>query len=67
MSVVGFGDLPEVRWPLTTVRRLPADTATPAVRAVPRPTRDEQPDSLRVEPGTDLVVRAGTTAPAGRG
>lgn len=65
--MVGFDDLPEVRWsapPLTTVRR-PADMGRLAVRTVLRLTRDEQPDAPRVELGTDLVVRAGTAAPAG--
>ncbi|MDT0399409.1 MULTISPECIES: LacI family DNA-binding transcriptional regulator [Streptomyces] len=68
MSVVGFDDLPEVRWsapPLTTVRQPLADMGKLAVRTVLRLTRDEQPDSPRVELGTDLVVRASTAAPAG--
>ncbi|MFG2515158.1 MULTISPECIES: LacI family DNA-binding transcriptional regulator [Streptomyces] len=68
MSVVGFDDLPEVRWsapPLTTVRQPLADMGKLAVRTVLRLTRDEEPDSPRVELGTDLVVRASTAAPAG--
>ncbi|MER6620230.1 MULTISPECIES: LacI family DNA-binding transcriptional regulator [unclassified Streptomyces] len=70
MSVVGFDDLPEVRWsapPLTTVRQPLADMGKLAVRTVLRLTRGEQPDSPRVELGTDLVVRASTAAPAERG
>ncbi|WP_053674139.1 LacI family DNA-binding transcriptional regulator [Streptomyces sp. NRRL B-1140] len=63
MSVVGFDDLPEVRWsapPLTTVRRPLADMGRLAVRTVLRLTRDEQPDSPRVELGTELMLRAST-------
>ncbi|MET8495503.1 LacI family DNA-binding transcriptional regulator [Streptomyces cellulosae] len=67
MSVVGFDDLPEVRWsapPLTTVRQPLAGMGALAVRTVLRLTRGEQPDSPRVELGTDLVVRASTAPPA---
>ncbi|MDL5200269.1 substrate-binding domain-containing protein [Streptomyces sp. ALI-76-A] len=63
MSVVGFDDLPEVRWsapPLTTIRQPLADMGTLAARTVLRLTRDERPDSPRVELGTELVVRAST-------
>jgi LacI family transcriptional regulator len=66
MSVVGFDDLPEVRWsapPLTTVRQPLAEMGKLAVRTVLRLARDEQPDSPRVELGTELVVRASTAAP----
>ncbi|GAA3195217.1 LacI family DNA-binding transcriptional regulator [Streptomyces virens] len=67
ISVVGFDDLPEVRWsapPLTTVRQPLADMGRLAARTVLRLTRGEQPDSPRVELGTELVVRASTAAPA---
>ncbi|MFD8234109.1 LacI family DNA-binding transcriptional regulator [Streptomyces sp. NPDC059696] len=67
MSVVGFDDLPEVRWsapPLTTVRQPLADMGGLAVRTVLGLTRGEQPDSPRVELGTELVVRASTAPPA---
>ncbi|MEU3340192.1 LacI family DNA-binding transcriptional regulator [Streptomyces sp. NPDC006668] len=67
MSVVGFDDLPEVRWsapPLTTVRQPLADMGKLAVRTALRLTRDEQPDSPRVELGTELVVRSSTAPPA---
>ncbi|GAA3501413.1 LacI family DNA-binding transcriptional regulator [Streptomyces prasinosporus] len=70
MSVVGFDDLPEVRWsapPLTTVRQPLADMGELAVRTVLRLARDEPPDSPRVELGTELVVRASTAVPAKRG
>ncbi|CAL9625003.1 HTH-type transcriptional repressor CytR [Streptomyces sp. enrichment culture] len=70
MSVVGFDDLPEVRWsapPLTTVRQPLADMGKLAVRTVLRLTRGERPDPPRVELGTDLVVRASTAVPAKRG
>jgi LacI family transcriptional regulator len=66
MSVVGFDDLPEVRWsapPLTTVRQPLAEMGKLAVRTVLRLARDEQPDSPRVELGTELVVRASTAPP----
>ncbi|MEU2727006.1 LacI family DNA-binding transcriptional regulator [Streptomyces griseoviridis] len=69
MSVVGFDDLPEVRWsapPLTTVRQPLADMGKLAVRTVLRLTRDERPDSARVELGTELVVRASTAPPRAR-
>ncbi|MFI6934390.1 LacI family DNA-binding transcriptional regulator [Streptomyces sp. NPDC050287] len=68
MSVVGFDDLPEVRWsapPLTTVRQPLADMGKLAVRTVLRMTRDEQPDSPRVELGTELVIRSSTARVAG--
>ena len=67
MSVVGFDDLPEVRWsspPLTTVRQPLADMGKLAVRTVLKLARGERPDSPRVELGTELVVRSSTTPPA---
>ncbi|ALV37043.1 LacI family DNA-binding transcriptional regulator [Streptomyces sp. CdTB01] len=67
LSVVGFDDLPEVRWsapPLTTVRQPLADMGKLAVRTVLRLARGEQPDSPRVELGTELVVRSSTAPPA---
>ncbi|MFJ2607323.1 LacI family DNA-binding transcriptional regulator [Streptomyces sp. NPDC091279] len=67
LSVVGFDDLPEVRWsspPLTTVRQPLAEMGTLAVRTVLRLARDERPDSPRVELGTELVRRASTAPPA---
>lgn len=69
MSLVGFDDLPEVRWsspPLTTVRQPLADMGRLAVRTVLRLARGEQPDSPRVELSTKLVVRSSTAPPAHR-
>ncbi|MER5435372.1 LacI family DNA-binding transcriptional regulator [Streptomyces sp. NPDC002588] len=66
MSVVGFDDLPEVRWsapPLTTVRQPLADMGKLAARTALRLARGERPDSPRVELGTELVVRSSTAAP----
>jgi LacI family transcriptional regulator len=67
MSLVGFDDLPEVRWsapPLTTVRQPLADMGKLAVRTVLEPARHERQDSPRVELGTVLVVRSSTAPPA---
>ncbi|MER5185084.1 substrate-binding domain-containing protein [Streptomyces sp. NPDC002896] len=69
ISVVGFDDLPEVRWcapPLTTVRQPLADMGKMAVRTLQRLARAEELDSTRVELATELVVRASTAAPARR-
>ncbi|MEU5077177.1 LacI family DNA-binding transcriptional regulator [Streptomyces asoensis] len=66
MSVVGFDDLPEVRWsapPLTTVRQPLADMGKLAARTVLSLARGERPDSPRVELGTELVVRFSTAPP----
>lgn len=66
MSVVGFDDLPEVRWsapPLTTVRQPLADMGKLAARTVLRLARGEHPDSPRVELGTELVIRSSTAPP----
>ncbi|MEU8576938.1 LacI family DNA-binding transcriptional regulator [Streptomyces asoensis] len=66
MSVVGFDDLPEVRWsapPLTTVRQPLADMGELAARTVLGLARGERPDSPRVELGTELVVRFSTAPP----
>ncbi|MDT9686662.1 LacI family DNA-binding transcriptional regulator [Streptomyces sp. TRM76323] len=67
MSVVGFDDLPEVRWsapPLTTVRQPLAEMGKTAVRTVLRLAREEELDSARVELATELVVRSSTAPPA---
>ncbi|MEU1123895.1 LacI family DNA-binding transcriptional regulator [Streptomyces sp. NPDC005899] len=66
MSVVGFDDLPEVRWsapPLTTVRQPLSDMGRMAARAVLDLARSVTPASPRVELATELVVRASTAAP----
>ncbi|MET9355694.1 LacI family DNA-binding transcriptional regulator [Streptomyces sp. NPDC006617] len=66
MSVVGFDDLPEVRWsapPLTTVRQPLADMGREAARTVLRRTRGERPDPPRIELGTELILRSSTAPP----
>ncbi|WP_128379173.1 LacI family DNA-binding transcriptional regulator [Streptomyces cavernae] len=65
MSVVGFDDLPEVRWsapPLTTVRQPLADMGRLATRTVLQLAAGEEPASRRVELATELVVRASSAA-----
>ncbi|WP_089154299.1 LacI family DNA-binding transcriptional regulator [Micromonospora sp. NBS 11-29] len=60
VSVVGFDDLPEVRWcspPLTTVRQPLAEMGALAARTVLRLAQGERVDSPRVELATELVVR----------
>ncbi|MFE9724335.1 LacI family DNA-binding transcriptional regulator [Streptomyces sp. NPDC005794] len=66
MSVVGFDDLPEVRWsapPLTTVRQPLSDMGRLAARAVLDLARSVAPALPRVELATELVVRASTASP----
>lgn len=63
VSVVGFDDLPVVRWsspPLTTVRQPLHRMGTLAARTVLRCMRGEEIESPRVELATELVVRAST-------
>jgi len=65
VSVVGFDDLPEVRWsspPLTTVRQPLSEMGVMAARTVLRLARGEALESPRVELATKLVVRDSTTA-----
>jgi LacI family transcriptional regulator len=60
VSVVGFDDLPEVRWsspPLTTVRQPLAEMGQLAARTVLRLAQGEKIESPRVELSTDLIVR----------
>lgn len=67
MSIVGFDDLPEVRWsspPLTTVRQPLTDMGKLAARVVLDLARSVAPAASRVELATELVVRASTAAPA---
>ncbi|MFD3517629.1 LacI family DNA-binding transcriptional regulator [Streptomyces sp. NPDC058657] len=66
MSIVGFDDLPEVRWsapPLTTVRQPLSDMGKLAARTVLELARSVEPASLRIELATELVVRSSTGAP----
>jgi LacI family transcriptional regulator len=68
VSVVGFDDLPEVRWsspPLTTVRQPLSEMGQLAARTVLRLAAGERIESLRVELATDLVVRDSTGPPPG--
>lgn len=65
VSVVGFDDLPEVRWcspPLTTVRQPLAEMGLLAARTVLRLAAGEKLESPRVELATELVVRNSTAA-----
>lgn len=69
VSVVGFDDLPEVRWcspPLTTIRQPLAEMGMLAARTVLRLARGETIESPRVELATDLVVRDSAAAPLSR-
>ncbi|MEW9550584.1 LacI family DNA-binding transcriptional regulator [Nonomuraea sp. NPDC050783] len=65
LSVIGFDDLPQVRWaipPLTTVRQPLTEMAATATAMLVSLTRGEPLTQSRVELGTDLVIR-GSTAP----
>ncbi|MEV0940963.1 LacI family DNA-binding transcriptional regulator [Micromonospora wenchangensis] len=69
VSVVGFDDLPEVRWcspPLTTIRQPLAEMGMLAARTVLRLARGETIESPRIELATDLVVRDSAAAPRSR-
>ncbi|MFI6820300.1 LacI family DNA-binding transcriptional regulator [Micromonospora sp. NPDC050187] len=69
VSVVGFDDLPEVRWcspPLTTIRQPLAEMGMLAARTVLRLARGEKIESPRVELATELVVRDSAAPPADR-
>ncbi|MER5455285.1 LacI family DNA-binding transcriptional regulator [Micromonospora sp. NPDC002389] len=60
VSVVGFDDLPEVRWsspPMTTVRQPLAEMGMLAARTVLRLAKGEKVESPRIELATELVVR----------
>lgn len=68
ISVVGFDDLPEVRWcspPLTTIRQPLAEMGMLAARTVLRLANGEKIESPRVELATELVVRDSAAAPRG--
>jgi LacI family transcriptional regulator len=68
VSVVGFDDLPEVRWcspPLTTVRQPLAEMGLLAARTVLRLAHGERIESPRIELATALVVRDSATARVG--
>lgn len=66
VSVVGFDDLPEVRWsspPLTTIRQPLAEMGVLAARTVLRLARGDEIESPRIELATDLVVRDSSAPP----
>lgn len=66
VSVMGFDDLPVVRWsspPLTTVHQPLVAMGQLAVHTVLRLVRGERLESTRVELGTTLVVRDSTAPP----
>ncbi|MGW4964558.1 LacI family DNA-binding transcriptional regulator [Nonomuraea sp. NPDC004186] len=63
VSVVGFDDLPFAQWiapPLTTVRQPLENMAGMAVRLLVQLINGEQPETLRVELATRLIVREST-------
>jgi LacI family transcriptional regulator len=63
VSVVGFDDLPEVRWsspPLTTVRQPLTEMGRLAARTVLRLAEGESVESTGIELATELVVREST-------
>ena len=66
VSVVGFDDLPEMRWsspPLTTVRQPLAEMGQLAARTVLRLARGEKIESPRIELATELIVRDSAAPP----
>ncbi|HEX6687025.1 MAG TPA: LacI family DNA-binding transcriptional regulator [Candidatus Limnocylindrales bacterium] len=68
VSVVGFDDLPEVRWsspPLTTVRQPLTEMGALAARTVLRLAQGEKIESPRVELATELIVRDSAAPPGG--
>jgi DNA-binding LacI/PurR family transcriptional regulator len=69
LSVVGFDDLPLVRWagpPLTTVRQPLAEMGATAARMVLTMAAGAELPQTRVELATSLVVRQSTAPPPAR-
>jgi DNA-binding LacI/PurR family transcriptional regulator len=67
LSVIGFDDLPSMRWmtpPLTTIRQPLVEMAAAATTMLLALARGEPLPQSRIELGTDLVVRASTAPPA---
>ncbi|MEV4804435.1 LacI family DNA-binding transcriptional regulator [Nonomuraea sp. NPDC049421] len=67
LSVIGFDDLPSVRWaipPLTTIRQPLADMAAAATSMLLTLAQGEQLTQNRVELATELIIRASTAPPA---
>ncbi|MET8307271.1 LacI family DNA-binding transcriptional regulator [Micromonospora sp. NPDC005173] len=66
ISVVGFDDLPEVRWcspPLTTVRQPLAEMGMLAARTVLQLAGSERSEIQRLELATELVLRDSAAPP----
>jgi LacI family transcriptional regulator len=69
VSVIGFDDLPEVRWsspPLTTVHQPLSEMGRLAARTVLRLAEGESVESTGIELATELVVRESTAPPTAR-
>jgi LacI family xylobiose transport system transcriptional regulator len=66
LSVVGFDDIPAVRWcgpPLTTVRQPMVEMGAAAAELVLALAAGQQPSRTRVELATTLIVRDSTAPP----
>ncbi len=66
VSIIGFDDLPEVRWsspPLTTIRQPLSQMGMVAARTVLRLVQGEKLESPRMELATELVIRESTAPP----
>jgi LacI family xylobiose transport system transcriptional regulator len=66
LSVVGFDDMPSVRWaipPLTTIRQPFTEMAAAATLMLLTLAHGEPPPQSRVELATELVVRESTAPP----
>ena len=66
VSIIGFDDLPEVRWsspPLTTIRQPLSEMGMVAARTVLRMVQGEKLESPRMELATELVIRESTAPP----
>jgi len=67
LSVIGFDDLAFAQWsgpPMTTVRQPLVQMGTTAANLVVDLANDRQPDQLRIELATTLVVRESTAPPS---
>jgi LacI family xylobiose transport system transcriptional regulator len=67
LSVIGFDDLPPMRWaipPLTTIRQPLTEMAAAAATMLLKLANDEPLPQSRVELGTELVIRESTAPPA---
>ncbi|KAB8190986.1 LacI family DNA-binding transcriptional regulator [Nonomuraea phyllanthi] len=69
LSVIGFDDLPPMRWaipPLTTIRQPLADMAAAATTMLLTLAHGEPLPQSRIELATDLVIRESTAPPPAR-